>query len=164
MSMLTENTPREIPGTTNTEPHTEELILVVTRVIPSTQVCTALGDTRMFELLAQYYALVAREVATVDGRVIKVMGDATLLTFPAEHARTVVEGLRTLQTKANALWQQFDDRCRVQVKAGIGTVVAGMLGPPGEQRPDIIGSALNHLFKAPWGDFEVTAELTRLLE
>ncbi len=161
--MLTENTPREAPGATQVEPHGKELILVVTRVNPATQVCAALGDAQMFERLAQYYAVVANEVATAEGRVIKVMGDATLLTFPPEHAREAVEALRTLQTKANALWQQFDDRCQVQVKVGIGSVVSGMLGPPGQQRLDIIGSALNSLFKAPWGDFEVMPELARLL-
>ena len=92
------------------------------------------------------------------------MGDGILLTFPPQNPSAAVGCLRMLQAKATALWQQFDNRCRMQVKVGIGRVVLGMLGPPGEQRLDIVGSELNHLFKAPWGDFEITAELARLLK
>ena len=56
---------------------------------------------------------------------VKLMGDAVLLTFP---------------------------------------VVSGPLGPPGEERYDIVGDALNQLFKAPWGDFELSPEVQALLD
>ena len=79
------------------------------------------------------------------------MGDSTLLTFPPQLAREAVEALRTLQAKANALWQQFDERCQVQVKVGIGSVVFGMLGPPGEQRLDIVASAIEFPFQGTLG-------------
>jgi class 3 adenylate cyclase len=139
------------------------LILAVTRVNFATRVCAAVGDVQMFAHLAQYYALVANEIASAQGQVIKVMSDSTLLTFPPEHPSETVEALHMLLTKANARWQQIDGRCQVQIKVGIGSVVSGMLGPPGGQRLDIIGTALNCLFKAPWGEFEVTPELARLL-
>jgi class 3 adenylate cyclase len=161
--MLTENTSREESDTTQVEPRGQELILAVTRVNLATRVCAALGDAQMFAHLAQYYALVANEIASAEGQVIKVMGDSTLLTFPPSHPSEAVEALHMLLTKANTLWQQIDDRCQVQVKVGIGRVVSGMLGPPGGQRLDIIGTALNCLFKAPWGEFEVMPELARLL-
>jgi hypothetical protein len=64
-----------------------------------------------------------------------------------------------MQTKANALWQQVDANSRVRVKVGIGQVVVGSL----DQRVDIVGSALNRLFKAPWSDFEVMPELGKLI-
>jgi hypothetical protein len=38
-----------------------------------------------------------------------------------------------------------------------------MLGAPGEERLDVIGDALNQLFKAPWGDFDVSADVAALL-
>jgi class 3 adenylate cyclase len=143
------------------KPSEQELILAITRVIPSTEVCAAIGDTPMFELLSRYYGLVSTEVEVANGRVIKVMGNTILMTFPAGNPGTAIAALRAAQTKANALWQQVDSRCRVQVKVGIGNVAVGTLGPPG--RPDIVGNALNQLFKASWGDFEITAELARLL-
>jgi class 3 adenylate cyclase len=141
------------------QPHSEELILAVTDVLLSTQICANIGDLRMFELFSNYYALVSDEVSASGGRVIKVMGDTTLLTFPPWEPRAIVEVLRTVQTKANALWQQVDANSRVQVKVGIGQVVVGSL----DQRIDIVGSALNRLFKAPWSEFEIMPELARLI-
>src|SRR2546430_6240396 len=116
MSMLTEEIRGGTPETIQREPQPEELILAVTQVKPATQICAAQGDAQMFKLLAQYYALVASEVAAADGRVIKVMGDGTLLAFPADRARVAIESLRTLRTKANVFWQQFDERSQMQVK------------------------------------------------
>ena len=145
------------------ETHTEELILAITRVLPSTQICARIGDALMFRRLSGYYSLVGIEVAPLGGRIIKVMGDTTLLTFPTRDPRATVEALRALQTKADTFWQAVDRNSRVQVKVGIGQVVVGMLGPRGDQRLDVVGSALNRLFKAPWSDFEVMPELEQIM-
>src|SRR5207247_268245 len=101
------------------------------------------------------------------GRVIKYLGDGALLTFPVHRARDAVSALREIQAAGSASWGEFDPRCRVQVKVGLGTVVGGMLGAPGDERFDIVGDALNRLFKAPWGetagDFVVAPEVAELL-
>lgn len=145
-------------------PQPEELVFAVTMVLASTKACAAHGDAAMFDVLSDYYALVARAVTPAGGRVIKVMGDGILLVFPPDRARQAVTVLRAVQADATARWQRFDERCRVQVKVGAGVLTCGLLGPPGQERYDIVGQALNALFKAPWGDFELTAEVTRLLE
>lgn len=148
---------------TGTFAQREELILAVTRVLESTKACSDQGDHKMFALLAQYYAVMAGEAAKAGGQFVKCMGDGALLTFPSGNPQAAVKTLKAMQTKANRLWQEFDQRCRVQVKVGIGTVISGMLGAPGEERLDIIGDALNSLFKAPWSNFEITPKLaTRL--
>lgn len=54
--------------------------------------------------------------------------------------------------------REFDERCHVQVKGPVGSVLAGMLGAPGEERFDVIGDALDQLFKAPWQDFDVSLQ------
>jgi hypothetical protein len=61
------------------------------------------------------------------------------------------------------MWRGFDERCRVQIKVGAGTLRCGPLGPPGAERFDIVGDALNSLFKAPWSDFSMTPDVTALL-
>jgi hypothetical protein len=67
-----------------------------------------------------------------------------------------LEGLRELQERGTTLWRQFDERCHVQVKGRVGSVLAGMLGAPDEEHLDVIGDARNQLFKAPWKDFDVS--------
>ena len=142
----------------STEP--TELIFAVTGVLASTQACADHGDRETFDVLARYYAVAAEEVRAAQGRVIKVMGDGLLLTFPIDDPHTVINSLRSMQVKTNEVWQRFDSRCSVQVKVGTGTVIAAMLGAPGDERLDIVGMALNKLMKAPWGPFEIMPELS----
>ena len=118
----------------------------------------------MFQALQRYYTLVADAVRRAGGIVIKVMGDGTLLSFPTDSPASVVEALRSMQLEGTDLWRQFDERCSLQVKVGIGPVVEGMLGPEGDERFDIIGHALNSLIKRPWDDFLVSSELAELFE
>ncbi|HEX8068603.1 MAG TPA: hypothetical protein VF546_01540 [Pyrinomonadaceae bacterium] len=138
-------------------------MFALTRVPGATAACAAHGDARTVALLAAYYALVAEAAAGAGGRVVKVMGDGTLVIFPAGRVRETVGALRALQARGTRLWRGFDERCRVEVKVGAGEVVCGLLGPPGDERPDIYGAALNRLFKAAWGEFVLTPEVEALL-
>jgi class 3 adenylate cyclase len=139
------------------ETTTAKLILAVTQVTGFTEACETQGDSATFAQLSRYYAFVAESVRQAHGRVVKLMGDAVLLTFPLDRCGEAVLALRVVQEDGSELMRRFDERCRVQVKAGVGQVVCGPLGTPGEERFDIVGDALNRLFKAPWGDFEMTA-------
>lgn len=137
------------------EPQARRLLLAVTRVPGSTLACAARGDAAMFAALEAYYAIAAQVTRDAGGRFVKAMGDTILLTFPLEHADAAVAGLSELQQRGTTMWRQFDERCCVQVKGRVGSVLTGMLGPPGEEHYDVIGDALNELFKAPWRDFDV---------
>ena len=141
----------------------EHLVIAVTHVPGSTKACARRGDVGMFDTLQAYYALAAEAAAAAGGRVVKPIGDGVLLSFPVHRASQAVEALRELQERATALWRAFDSKCSVQVKVGAGTVRSGRLGPPGDERYDIVGDALNQLFKAPWADFVVLQELKTLL-
>ena len=127
----------------------------MTGVPGSTKACAAHGDAAFFATLQAYYTLGGAAAKKAGGRFIKAMGDAMLLTFPPEPSTPAVAALRELQERGTALWHKFDERCRVQVKGRVGTVLVGPLGPPGEQRYDVIGDALNMMVKAPWQDFDV---------
>ena len=91
------------------------------------------------------------------------MGDGVLVVFPLPRAKDAVDALRLLQSAATTLWSQFDARCRVQVRVGAGRLASGVMGPPGAERFDVYGTALNDLFKAPPGDFVIMPELAALL-
>lgn len=143
--------------------HSERLVFAVTQVAGSTRACAARGDAAMFDVLRAYYALAAEAATGAGGRFIKPMGDGVLMTFPLDRAAAAIQVLRTFQERAGELWHAFDERCRVQVKVGAGTVHCGRLGPPGAERVDIVGDALNALFKEPWSDFHVTPDVTALL-
>lgn len=154
----------EVEGGRSLQLTSEHLVLAVTCVPGSTAACATHGDKRTVALLADYYALVAHAAASAGGRVIKVMGDAALVTFPGGCVREAVEAMRLLQASGTNLWRGFDDRCRVEVKVGAGAVVCGQFGPPGDERLDVYGDALNQLFKGAWGEFVLMPEVEALLQ
>jgi class 3 adenylate cyclase len=100
---------------------------------------------------------------SVDGRVVKMLGEGMLLAFPADRAPEAVAALRSARDQASALWQQLDRRCYVQVKMTIGNVLAGAIGAPADLRFDVYGHALHQLFKAPVTDFALLPELAELV-
>jgi class 3 adenylate cyclase len=141
----------------------QDLVFAITSVSAATAAGRAHGDLATAAVLSDYYALVAEAVAPSEGRVVKVIGDGVLVVFPLRRAKEAVGALRLLQSSATALWSAFDARCRIQVKVGSGRLASGAMGPPGAERFDIYGTALNDLFKAPWGDFVIMPELAVLL-
>lgn len=132
------------------------MIFALTSATGASKACAEHGDAATVTVLEAYYALVATAADRAGGRVVKLMGDGTLLTFPVARARDAVAALRMLQETATALWARFDARCRVQVKVGAGSLMAGMFGAPGREQFDVYGHELNELFQAPWEDFSVT--------
>lgn len=136
-----------------------ELIFALSHVTSSAKACSSQDDESMFRVFEDYYALAANEVGGAKGRVVKTLGDEVLMIFPPEDPEKALESLRAFQNKANEMWHKLDSRCRIQVKAGRGMVVSGMLGVPGEERFDIVGDCLNELFQTTWSDFVVLPEL-----
>ena len=140
-----------------------QLVLAVASVDGATAACAEHGDRATLAVLSEYYAVIAASARTCGGRVVKVMGDGVVLAFPAGSAQDAVTALRSAQQETTRLWQAFDTRCHVGVRVSAGSVLAGSFGPPGEERPDIFGDALNRLFRTPPGAFVLTPQVEALL-
>jgi class 3 adenylate cyclase len=147
-----------------TDPRAVELVLALVSVAGSTAACRSLGDLRIVRVLDEYYRLAEETAGMAEGRVVKVMGDGVLLTFPISRARDVLRALEVLQHLGTMHWQQHDESCRVQVRIGAGSLVAGAMGPPGDRRHDVYGDVLNRLFRMELGtDIVMSAEARALL-
>ena len=140
-----------------------DAVFAILSVAGATEACSTHGDEATVEMLATYYALVEDSVRRVSGRIIKVIGDGVIVAFPVSQARVAIKNLRSLQEDGTSQWQLFDQRCRLQVKVGAGSLIGGLLGPPSQKREDLYGHALNQLFKLPSGDFVVSAAMERLV-
>lgn len=140
------------------EPRPEQLVFAIITVAGATKAGADHGDAAALRQLEAFYALCAETVTAVHGRVVKALGDGVLASFPLESLREAAAALRALQAAATAQWQSYDARCRVQVKLGTGTVMAGVFGPPGQESYDIYGNALSQLFKLPGGDFVLSPD------
>lgn len=137
----------------------QRLTFAITQVLAASAACTKNGDAETVAVLAEYYRLAGEAAAAGGGQVVKVMGDGVVFTFPVDRCNEALGHLRRFQAAGTKLWNDFDPRCRVQVKVGTGSVVLAKLGAPGQESTDIYGDALNQLIKLPWGDFMLSAEV-----
>lgn len=100
-------------------------------------------DQEIAGTLDAYYEHVGAAVRAAGGTVIKYIGDAALLIFPADAVDRGVEALLALKDSVDALMAQRGWECRLIAKVHFGTAVAGPYGAAGEKRYDVLGRAVN---------------------
>ena len=104
---------------------------------------TRVSDDEIAETLDGYYQTVAERVSAAGGRVVKYMGDGTLVVFEAGDADRGVEVLLDLKLEIDRYLASRGWECRATVKAHVGSVIAGPYGPPADRRFDVIGKTVN---------------------
>jgi class 3 adenylate cyclase len=140
-----------------------DLVLALVSVDGVMRACAEHGDAATLDALSSYYALASAAIAPAMGRVVKVMGDGVLASFPSERTREAVAVCRDLQVTATAHWQAFDPKCRARVVLGAGPVLSGRFGAPGLEVDDLFGHTLNQLFRAPAGEFVLLPAVEALM-
>jgi adenylate cyclase len=101
------------------------------------------ADEEIARVLDTYYELVAGTVQAAGGKLVKFMGDAALIVFPAAGVDRGVDGLLALKESVDHLMAQRGWECRLIAKVHFGAVVAGPFGAKGDKRYDVIGRAVN---------------------
>ena len=140
------------------------LVLVLTCVFGETKALAEHGDVATLNVILKHHDQIAATAAKIGARIVKYMGSGALLTIPMNRAKEAVAALRQLQADGTKLWSAFDERCSVRVNVTAGQAIAGMFGSGDRQRYDVFGSAVNQLFKAPWGsDVQVLPEAAAFL-
>jgi adenylate cyclase len=116
-------------------------------------------DADIAATLDAHYHRVTDAIQAAGGRVIKFIGDATLLVFPEKNVDGGVRTILELIVSENAEMEKKGWDCRLQAKAHFGTVVAGEFGANGDRRFDIFGKAVNATARLkPAGAFTLSAE------
>lgn len=98
-------------------------------------------DLELADTLDEFYRRVAAVVDKGGGRVVKFIGDAALVVFPANGVDRGVGALLELKTAVDRLMETRGWDCRLTIKAHFGTAVAGGFGPAGGF--DVLGKAVN---------------------
>ena len=93
--------------------------------------------------MAGYFALTGQIVGDAGGRLIKTLGDAGLVAFPAEAADAGVLALRSVQSAGREWLAQHGFKTSIVVKLHLGPVAIGRVGSPGEEIIDVYGKTVN---------------------
>ncbi len=146
------------------QPEESVMILAVADIAGFVRAAKLKTSLQTFELLAEFYDLVGVIIEAAGGRVIKFIGDASLIVFPSDIPEQAVTALRTLQARADGLLARFGPDCRISVRLHVGKAASGFLGMETDKRFDIIGQPVNELFLMPEAEFTISRELQQLLD
>jgi class 3 adenylate cyclase len=121
-------------------------------------------DQAVFDAMQSYFAWSGGLIQRLGGTVIKCMGDAMLLCFPAESAGPGVMALRELKSAGDAWLAERKIPCQHQIKAHLGPVIVGPIGAPGQERLDLCGKTVNICARLESGPLVLTPQVFRALD
>ena len=121
-------------------------------------------EREVMNLTSDYYEFVGDIIADGGGTVIKFMGDAGLLIYPAAEADRAVNNLLQLKNDGDAWLAKRKVPCENIVKAHVGKVFCGPFGTRSEKRFDIFGMAVMDTFKLESHGLAISPELFRKLK
>ena len=112
------------------------LTVVFTDLYGSTQLYNEIGDATAFGLVMTHFDVLKEAIASLDGTLIKTMGDAVMAVFPRP-----LNAVQAILRAQAALATSADERGRFQLKAGIhfGPCIAVTMNG----RLDYFGSTVN---------------------
>lgn len=144
-----------------TQPIKETMILVLADIAGFNKACHSKPDSEVFRILDCFYCEVDHTVRKAGGRIVKTMGDAVFVIFPAKNSKPAIAAIAALKENAKAALEQCNAPCRVRIHAHIGSVAAGPMGA--DNRYDVIGTAVNELFCMPWDGPELSDKFKRVV-
>lgn len=100
-------------------------------------------DRHVAAFLQEFYRLAAAHIEGAGGRIVKLMGDAGLAVFPVDRAEGAIFALAELARRARDCAREFGIDVYLNTSVHVGPVFAGSFGPPGLERFDVIGKAVN---------------------
>jgi len=100
-------------------------------------------DLRIAAFLQEFYGLAAEHVGEAGGRIVKFMGDAGLAVFPVDRAEDSIFAVAELARRTRECAREYGINVYLNTNVHVGPVLTGSFGPPGLDRFDVIGKAVN---------------------
>lgn len=136
-----------------------DVVVVFTDFTGFAKGCQNKSNREIFEMMSEYYELVGDMIDAGGGKIIKFIGDSTLMVFPAEIAKQAVETLKELKEKSDAWLIEQGIDGQLQVKAHVGPVMCGLIGTKHDKRLDVFGNTVNQTALLNTGNFVLSTEL-----
>lgn len=118
----------------------------------STAIFEKLDPETVTDAMNEIFAVLGAEVEAVGGTVDKVVGDELMALFgaPVAHEDDAVRAVRAalamqraIRAREEALLRTLGQAPRLRIGIHSGQVVWGVVGPPGQARPTVMGDVVN---------------------
>jgi adenylate cyclase len=124
-----------------------KLTLLAIDLAGYTRATAGLDDIVVAAFMNDWYRLCAQAIRARGGRVVKFMGDGCLATFPADAAAAAVAAAEALAQSIEPVRDKHGLTVEVGANVHVATVAEGDFGPDDDRRYDVLGSAVNDLFR-----------------
>ncbi len=116
-------------------------------------------DERVAGFFQAYYRLAAAHLASVGGRVVDFMGGVIVAVYPWRSSAEVVPMLAVLSERVAQAAVPFRLDASMNANVHLGVVIEGTFGPPGQERPVIVGKALEVMLRLERNGIMLTGEV-----
>lgn len=124
-------------------PRTEEVLVALVDLTGFARFSRDRDPEGIWSTLESFYARVERAAAESGGEVLKFMGDAALLAWPAESADAGANALLSLKNAVDRDHEAAGVAMRLLVRANAGPVRLVLTGPGKKDRLDAFGETVN---------------------
>jgi adenylate cyclase len=125
-----------------------KLVLLAADLAGYTKACAHLEALSIAQFLDRWYRQASPIITSRGGRVVKFIGDGMFAVFPEQAAVAAVDAASALREAINTL-RGNEWRVDLGANVHIAIVAEGEVGP--EDRYDVFGSGVNHLFRMGGG-------------
>ncbi|MCD6074602.1 MAG: hypothetical protein K0Q70_1485 [Rhodospirillales bacterium] len=127
------------------------------------KLCTRLPARDILDAMIGYFDLTGRIIADANGILVKTMGDAGLVAFPAEEADRGVAACLRVKSDGEAWLARNGINSRATFKLHLGPVACGRVGAPGHAIFDVYGQTVNTAATLESNGFAMTPQVFRAL-
>jgi class 3 adenylate cyclase len=145
-------------------PQELELVVAYFDLTGFARFCVPRTAAEVFDTLSAYYEFVGEIVEGSGGTVVKFIGDAGLIVYPAVGADQGVVGLKRLKEAGDRWLADHDVSCRHIIKAHVGPVFCGYIGTSTDRRFDVLGGTVNIAVTLQSSGLAITPQLFRKLD
>ncbi len=123
-----------------------------------------MNEDNLFDLMSDYFELTGDIIETAGGKIVKFIGDESLIVFPEDKVDEGVQALKKLKDETDSFFKEKDLSCRLGVKMHFGQVICGRLGTKTDKTFDILGDNVNYAARLQSYGFAMTPQVFRKLK
>jgi class 3 adenylate cyclase len=139
----------------------EKRVLLAVDLAGFTRAMTDLDALGVAEFLEDHYAIVAAAVRQRGGRVVKLIGDGVLAAFAEDAAVAAVECALAIEAEHARLPPARRRGTSVSANVHLAVVAEGAFSV--DERVDLVGAGVNHVFRMGSGGVRISEPVYRKL-